>query len=41
MKMNNELRATAAGRVETVAVRAGQKVKANELLVAIRTGEGI
>lgn len=39
MKMNNELRATVAGTVDSVGVTAGQKVKANELLVAIRTGE--
>ena len=40
MKMNNELRSPAAGTVETVPVGAGQRVKANELLVSIRTGEG-
>ncbi len=40
MKMNNELRSPAAGTVETVPVAAGQRVKANELLVSIRTGEG-
>ena len=40
MKMNNELRAPAAGVVETLGVTAGQKVNANDLLVAIRTGEG-
>ena len=39
MKMNNELRAQAAGVVETVGVSAGQKVNANDLLVAIRTGQ--
>ncbi len=40
MKMNNELRSPVAGTVEAVPVGAGQRVKANELLVAIRTGEG-
>lgn len=38
MKMNNELRSPAEGLVEQVAVSAGQRVTANELLVAIRTG---
>jgi biotin carboxyl carrier protein len=38
MKMNNEIRSPAAGLVETVPLVAGQKVQANELLVAIRTG---
>jgi biotin carboxyl carrier protein len=40
MKMNNELRSPAAGVVEAVPVGAGDKVTANQLLVAIRTGEG-
>jgi biotin carboxyl carrier protein len=39
MKMNNELRTPAAGTVEAVPVRAGQRVNANDLLVAVRTGE--
>jgi biotin carboxyl carrier protein len=39
MKMNNELRTPAAGTVESVPVRAGQRVNANDLLLAIRTGE--
>jgi len=38
MKMNNELRSPAAGIVESVPVVAGQRVKAQELLVALRTG---
>lgn len=38
MKMNNELRSPAAGTVEAVPVAAGQRVTANELLVALRTG---
>ncbi len=38
MKMNNELRSPAAGVVESVPVVAGQKVLANDLLVALRTG---
>jgi biotin carboxyl carrier protein len=37
MKMNNELRSPAAGVVEGVPVSPGQRVKANELLVALRT----
>lgn len=37
MKMNNELRSPAAGTVESVPVSAGQRVKAHDLLVAIRT----
>lgn len=40
MKMNNELRSPATGRVETIAVQAGQKVKANDLLVSIVQGDG-
>jgi biotin carboxyl carrier protein len=36
MKMNNELRAPRDGVVESVPVSAGQKVQANELLVALR-----
>jgi biotin carboxyl carrier protein len=39
MKMNNELRSPASGTVESVGVVPGQKVKANELLVAIGRGE--
>lgn len=39
MKMNNELRSPASGTVETIPVRAGQRVNANDLLIAIRTGE--
>ncbi|MGE5595898.1 MAG: acetyl-CoA carboxylase biotin carboxyl carrier protein subunit [Hyphomicrobiales bacterium] len=39
MKMNNELRSPAAGVVETIGVQPGQKVMANALLVAVRTGE--
>lgn len=39
MKMNNELRSPADGVVETIGVAGGQRVKANDLLVAIRTGE--
>lgn len=35
MKMNNELRSTASGTIETVAVSAGQRVKQGDLLVAI------
>jgi biotin carboxyl carrier protein len=35
MKMNNELRSPAAGTVETVAITAGQRVKAGELLVVL------
>ena len=38
MKMNNELRSPSAGVVESVPVTAGQRVKAAELLVALRTG---
>ncbi len=38
MKMNNELRSPSAGVVESVPVSAGQRVKAAELLVALRTG---
>jgi len=38
MKMNNELRSPAAGIVESVPVTPGQRVKANELLVSLRTG---
>ena len=37
MKMNNELRSPAAGTVESIPVAAGARVKANDLLVAIRT----
>lgn len=40
MKMNNELRSPAAGTIEAVPVIGGQRVKANDLLVSIRTGEG-
>ncbi|MEO9255247.1 MAG: biotin/lipoyl-containing protein [Tepidiformaceae bacterium] len=36
MKMNNELRSPADGVVETVPVKPGQRVKAGELLVALR-----
>lgn len=36
MKMNNELRSPADGVVESVPVKAGQRVKAGELLVALR-----
>ena len=39
MKMNNELRSPAAGTVETVPVDVGQRVNANDLLVALRAGE--
>ncbi|MCK9520335.1 MAG: biotin/lipoyl-binding protein [Dehalococcoidia bacterium] len=39
MKMNNELRSPASGQVEAVGVVPGQKVKANDLLVAIRREE--
>lgn len=39
MKMNNELRSPSDGTVETVPVAAGQRVKAHDLLVSIRTGE--
>jgi len=35
MKMNNELRALAAGRVESVPVEPGQRVNAGDLLVAL------
>jgi biotin carboxyl carrier protein len=38
MKMNNELRSPASGTVEAVSVAAGQRVKANEVLVTLRTG---
>lgn len=38
MKMNNELRSPAAGVVESAPVVPGQKVLANDLLVALRTG---
>ena len=37
MKMNNELRSPAAGTVDTVPVEAGQRVKANEVLVTLST----
>ncbi|MBI2767363.1 MAG: biotin/lipoyl-binding protein [Chloroflexi bacterium] len=37
MKMNNELRSPADGTVEAVPVVAGARVKANELLVSLRT----
>ena len=37
MKMNNELRSPAAGIVDTVPVEAGQRVKANEVLVTLST----
>ena len=40
MKMNNELRSPAAGTVEAIPVTAGTRVKANDLLVAIRTAQG-
>ncbi len=40
MKMNNELRSPAAGPVEAIPVTAGTRVKANDLLVAIRTAQG-
>jgi len=40
MKMNNELRSPSGGIVESVPVSAGQRVTANELLVAVRRGEG-
>jgi biotin carboxyl carrier protein len=40
MKMNNELRSPKNGTVESVPVVAGQRVKAHELLVTLRTGEG-
>ena len=36
MKMNNELRSPADGVVENVPVKPGQRVKAGELLVALR-----
>ncbi len=39
MKMNNELRSPATGRIESIGVQPGQKVKANDLLVAIAQGE--
>jgi acetyl/propionyl-CoA carboxylase alpha subunit len=39
MKMNNELRAPRAGTVETVAVKAGERVQGNALLVSLRPGE--
>jgi biotin carboxyl carrier protein len=39
MKMNNELRAPAGGVVEQVPVTPGQRVKAGELLVALKAGE--
>lgn len=37
MKMNNELRSPASGTVEAVPVVAGQRVGANDLLVAIKS----
>lgn len=40
MKMNNELRAPATGVVESVPVAAGQRVKAGDLLIAIRAEGG-
>ena len=40
MKMNNELRSPNDGVVEAVPVGAGQRVKAHDLLVSIRTGDG-
>lgn len=40
MKMNNELRSPSKGVVEMVPVVAGQRVKAGELLVALRPAEG-
>lgn len=40
MKMNNELRSPSRGIVESVPVVAGQRVKAGELLVALRPAEG-
>ena len=36
MKMNNELKSSIAGVVDTVGVTPGQKVKAGDLLVALR-----
>ncbi len=39
MKMNNELRSPAAGTVESVPISAGQRVRAGEVLVAVRVGE--
>jgi biotin carboxyl carrier protein len=39
MKMNNELRSPADGVVDVIGVTAGQRVKANELLLALRTGD--
>ncbi len=36
MKMNNELKSSIAGIVDTVGVTPGQKVKAGDLLVALR-----
>ncbi len=40
MKMNNELRSPSNGVVESVPVVAGQRVKAGDLLVALRPAEG-
>lgn len=36
MKMNNEFRATVAGTVESVAVKAGERVSGGQLLVSLR-----
>lgn len=36
MKMNNELRSTAAGMIESVSVVPGQRIKAGDILVALR-----
>jgi acetyl/propionyl-CoA carboxylase alpha subunit len=40
MKMNNELRAAAAGTIEAVPVTPGQRIKAGDLLVAIHVDAG-
>jgi biotin carboxyl carrier protein len=40
MKMNNELRAPAAGVIEAIPVSPGQRVKAGDLLIAIRADGG-
>ena len=40
MKMNNELRSPADGTVESVPVIAGQRIKAGDLLVAVRRAKG-
>lgn len=39
MKMNNELRSPGAGVVDAVSVQAGQRVKAGELLLTLRSGD--